>query len=282
MAMETAMVATIIDLYNHHYDDTDDGTQFTTFFNQEEEDQLLLESLDAELAQELQFQEALRASLILVNDPPPTTPAAESAAPPSVLPDPPVEAKWESGESSLRFCEICKERKEDREVVRNVYENDSCVCFGCINTSTSGKKGKPTKKQQHYRKKLGGNSRRSPETADSYSPRHQWIAKDSLNRRRRASSGDVEESLEVVKEKLKNAKEEIRVLMGKIQLQHQENTEAMDFQEQFFREQIRSILEEKQGLEEKIETGECNSSAKSSSSVESSSERLELLNLSLS
>ncbi|CAI0444576.1 unnamed protein product [Linum tenue] len=37
----------------------------SAFFDEDEEEKLLLEALDAELAQELQFQEALRASLII-------------------------------------------------------------------------------------------------------------------------------------------------------------------------------------------------------------------------
>ncbi|CAN1190790.1 hypothetical protein LINPERHAP2_LOCUS40696 [Linum perenne] len=249
MEFESAMVATITDHYNHHYDaDAADGDgEFTFFFDQEEEEKLLLQAMDAELAQELQFQEALRASLILSSE--------SEDDPHTAAADPPVEVKWEAGEPSLRFCEICKERKEDHLVVRNVYDNDRCVCFSCINSSAASgnkvKKDKTTKQkqQQYYKKKSaqdGRSSRCSPEKADGR--RHQRIPKDSSNRRR-ASSGDVkgtvyeEESWEVTKEKLKKANQEIRVLMDRIQLQHRENVEAMDFQEQFFRDQIRSILE---------------------------------------
>ncbi|CAI0473949.1 unnamed protein product [Linum tenue] len=46
-----------------------------------------------------------------------------------------------------------------------------------------------------------------------------------------------------VEEKLRMAEAEIRVLSAKIQVQHQESMEAMDFQEQFFKDQIKSILE---------------------------------------
>ncbi|CAL1376975.1 unnamed protein product [Linum trigynum] len=83
-----------------------------------------------------------------------------------------------------------------------------------------------------------------------------WAPKDhqysgaSTNRRhfqanrsppqRGGSRSDCDVELE---EKLRMAKEEVRVLRVKIQLQHQESTEAMDFQELFFKEQIKSILE---------------------------------------
>ncbi|CAI0548835.1 unnamed protein product [Linum tenue] len=46
-----------------------------------------------------------------------------------------------------------------------------------------------------------------------------------------------------VEEKLRMAEAEIRVLNAKIQVQHQESMEAMDFQEQFFKDQIKTILE---------------------------------------
>ncbi|CAI0420994.1 unnamed protein product [Linum tenue] len=82
-----------------------------------------------------------------------------------------------------------------------------------------------------------------------------WAPKDhhsgaSTNRRhfqanrsppqRGGSRSDCDVELE---EKLRMAKEEVRVLRVKIQLQHLESMEAMDFQELFFKEQIKSILE---------------------------------------
>ncbi|CAI0420993.1 unnamed protein product [Linum tenue] len=105
-----------------------------------------------------------------------------------------------------------------------------------------------------------------------------WAPKDhhsgaSTNRRhfqanrsppqRGGSRSDCDVELE---EKLRMAKEEVRVLRVKIQLQHLESMEAMDFQEQFFKEQIKRILEgrvddDDGGKEEKKEevAADCNS-----------------------
>ncbi|CAL1376973.1 unnamed protein product [Linum trigynum] len=261
MAVETAMVV-ILDHHNPHEPAADCG--FSAFFDEEEEEQLLLEALDAELAQELQFQEALRASLIISSSDSspaaaadetetapssPTAPPAENQIPSGPYPDFQAGVKREAGESSLFFCEICRERKEDHQVVRNVYDENggcSCVCFDCINVNAGGervnngyyeKKGK-TKKLNKKKTVANPNYNKDHRSGASSNRRHFPANRPPPPRVSSPSVYEVE-----LKEKLRMAKEETRVLRDKIQLQHQESKEAMDFQEQFFKEQIKSILE---------------------------------------
>ncbi|XP_021628061.1 protein SUPPRESSOR OF GENE SILENCING 3 homolog isoform X2 [Manihot esculenta] len=94
---------------------------FPTFLGRNEEDETLLH-LDAAFAEELQFQEALKASLF-------TCQMATSE--PSLQ----VEVK---GESSLYFCEICRERKENDQLIKN----GNCghpFCLECISKHVEAK-----------------------------------------------------------------------------------------------------------------------------------------------
>ncbi|XP_065638740.1 putative disease resistance protein RGA3 [Quercus suber] len=102
-----------------------------------QKDGQLLESIDLEYAEELQFQEVLMGSVItsklannealtllpLLSSPTPTIQA--------ILPTPEPEPAKEAGESSYSFCEICVERKDSDQM----FKTESCVhlfCSDCI------------------------------------------------------------------------------------------------------------------------------------------------------
>ncbi|MBA0744705.1 hypothetical protein Gogos_007318 [Gossypium gossypioides] len=63
----------------------------------------------------------------------------------------------------------------------------------------------------------------------------------------------LEESFCVVSEKLRKTMEENRIVRQRTKMQHEQNKEEMDFQEQFFNEQIKFIHEARDEKEEKFE-----------------------------
>ncbi|MBA0690184.1 hypothetical protein Goari_007877, partial [Gossypium aridum] len=63
----------------------------------------------------------------------------------------------------------------------------------------------------------------------------------------------LEESFGVVSEKLRKTMEENRIVRQRTKMQHEQNKEEMDFQEQFFKEQIKFIHEARDEEEEKFE-----------------------------
>ncbi|MFQ6638312.1 hypothetical protein Gotur_016988, partial [Gossypium turneri] len=63
----------------------------------------------------------------------------------------------------------------------------------------------------------------------------------------------LEESFGVVSEKLRKTTEENRIVRQRTKMQHEQNKEEMDFQEQFFKEQIKFIHEARDEEEEKFE-----------------------------
>ncbi|KAK6923533.1 Zinc finger-XS domain [Dillenia turbinata] len=64
--------------------------------------------------------------------------------------------------------------------------------------------------------------------------------KDRVSKEQRHSK-TVEESLGILSEKLRKTQEENRIVKQRTKMQHDQNREQMDFQEEFFREQIKSI-----------------------------------------
>ncbi|KAK6923649.1 Zinc finger-XS domain [Dillenia turbinata] len=66
-------------------------------------------------------------------------------------------------------------------------------------------------------------------------------------------SKTVEESLGIVTEKLRKTQEENRIVKQRTKMQHEQNREQMDFQEEFFREQIKSINDDINAKENNFE-----------------------------
>ncbi|XP_050258755.1 protein SUPPRESSOR OF GENE SILENCING 3-like [Quercus robur] len=69
----------------------------------------------------------------------------------------------------------------------------------------------------------------------------------------RRHSKTVEESLEIVSEKLRKTQEEIRIVRQRTNKQHEENKEEMDQQEQFYEDQLKIIRESRDEKEENFE-----------------------------
>uniref|UniRef100_A0A5B6ZBQ4 RBR-type E3 ubiquitin transferase n=1 Tax=Davidia involucrata TaxID=16924 RepID=A0A5B6ZBQ4_DAVIN len=124
-----------------------DDLYFSALLVENEEDQIFPIS-DAKYAEELQFQEALMASVInsqMSNTVPPLTIQSSSALSPEVPikvvkelgesssnPEP-MEIATEVGESaSHSFCEICAEQRESEEMFRNGSCNHHSYCNDCI------------------------------------------------------------------------------------------------------------------------------------------------------
>lgn len=69
----------------------------------------------------------------------------------------------------------------------------------------------------------------------------------------RRHSKTVEESLEIVSEKLRKTQEEIRIVRQRTNKQHEENKEEMDQQQQFYEDQLKIIRESRDEKEENFE-----------------------------
>ncbi|KAJ6341141.1 hypothetical protein OIU78_009335 [Salix suchowensis] len=100
---------------------------FPSFSQQNEsEDEILRALLDAQLAEELQFQEALKASLICCQMPN-TVSNMEANSGRKIEPSPQL---LEKGESSLSSCDICLERKEKYQIIKN-ESSGLIICLSC-------------------------------------------------------------------------------------------------------------------------------------------------------
>ncbi|KAJ8769152.1 hypothetical protein K2173_000927 [Erythroxylum novogranatense] len=76
--------------------------------------------------------------------------------------------------------------------------------------------------------------------------------KDKVARQKMHSKA-LEESFGIVTEKLRMTMEENRIVRQRTQIHHEQNKEELDFQEQFFKEQIRIIRVEMEAKEEEFE-----------------------------
>ncbi|EOX92791.1 XS domain-containing protein / XS zinc finger domain-containing protein-related isoform 1 [Theobroma cacao] len=76
--------------------------------------------------------------------------------------------------------------------------------------------------------------------------------KNKVAKERRLKSA-LQESLGIVREKLLKTVEENRIVRQRTKMQHEQNKEEMDFQEQFFKEQIKFIHEARDEKEEDFE-----------------------------
>ncbi|KAJ6702383.1 PROTEIN SUPPRESSOR OF GENE SILENCING 3 [Salix koriyanagi] len=100
---------------------------FPSFSQQNEsEDEILRALLDAQFAEELQFQEALKASLICCQMPNNVS-NMEANSGRKIEPSPKV---LEKGESSLSSCDICLERKEKYQIIKN-ESSGLIICLTC-------------------------------------------------------------------------------------------------------------------------------------------------------
>ncbi|KAJ6291033.1 hypothetical protein OIU76_024196, partial [Salix suchowensis] len=66
-------------------------------------------------------------------------------------------------------------------------------------------------------------------------------------------SKQLEESFGIVSEKLRKTMEENRIVRQRTQMHHEQNKEELDFQEQFFKEQLQTIREQREAKEEDFE-----------------------------
>ncbi|KAF5745075.1 XS domain-containing protein / XS zinc finger domain-containing protein-related isoform 1 [Tripterygium wilfordii] len=78
-----------------------------------------------------------------------------------------------------------------------------------------------------------------------------WL-RNRVAREQRHSKA-LEESFGIVSEKLRKTREENHIVIQRTKIQHQQNKEEMDYQEQFFKEQIRVIHEARDAKEEDFE-----------------------------
>ncbi|XP_031285427.1 protein SUPPRESSOR OF GENE SILENCING 3 isoform X1 [Pistacia vera] len=84
-------------------------------------------------------------------------------------------------------------------------------------------------------------------------------------------SKTLEESFGIVSERLRKTIEENRIVKQRTRLQHEQNKEEMDFQEQFFKEQIRIIQEARDAKEEDFEMLQQGEREKAKQSIENTS-----------
>ena len=129
MAIEPAFIDPLIN---------NDG-YFPSFLQQNEsEDEILRALLDAQFAEELQFQEAPQASLIscqmpsIVSSPTPSKTNMEAISGHKIEPPPKV---IERGESSLSYCDICLDRKEKYQIIKN-ESSGQILCLSCRSVSS--------------------------------------------------------------------------------------------------------------------------------------------------
>ncbi|GAV83681.1 LOW QUALITY PROTEIN: XS domain-containing protein [Cephalotus follicularis] len=104
-----------------------DDNHFMPFLDADEDVNILQVLMDALLAQDLQFQEVLKASMIttqMANNMP-SSPSVTAVPKPGIGPSVIVN---EIGESSLSFCVICNQRKENDQMFRN----ESCEYSSCL------------------------------------------------------------------------------------------------------------------------------------------------------
>jgi len=98
---------------------------FPSFSQQNEsEDEILRALLDAQIAEELQFQEALKASLICCQMP---SNVSSSNSGRKIEPSTQV---LEKGESSLSSCDICLDRKEKYQIIK-IESSGLIICLSC-------------------------------------------------------------------------------------------------------------------------------------------------------
>ena len=107
---------------------------FPSFSQQNEsEDEILRASLEAGFDEELQFQEAMQASLICcqmpsnVSSSTPSKTNMEANSGRKIEPSPQV---LEKGESSLSSCDICLERKGKYQIITN-ESSGLIICISC-------------------------------------------------------------------------------------------------------------------------------------------------------
>ncbi|KAJ6307491.1 hypothetical protein OIU76_017313 [Salix suchowensis] len=99
----------------------------------ESKDEVLCASLEARLAEELQFQEALQASLICCQMPgnvSSSTPSRTNVEANSGREIEPSLQVLEKGESSLSSCDICLDRKEKYQIIKN-ESSGLILCLSC-------------------------------------------------------------------------------------------------------------------------------------------------------
>ncbi|KAF8022990.1 hypothetical protein BT93_F0487 [Corymbia citriodora subsp. variegata] len=78
-----------------------------------------------------------------------------------------------------------------------------------------------------------------------------WLKNKVVKERRHSKA--LEESFDIVSEKLRKTMEENRIVRHRTMMQHEQNKEEMDYQEQFFKEQMKLIHDEVNAKEEDFE-----------------------------